>query len=59
MKKKVICRTDWARHQPETIKGKVCQVVKEFWYNGEGHYRLKDEHGKTFDSPDVFWSELK
>lgn len=37
-------------------KGKECVVIKFFWYNDEGWYKLKDvKDGKIFESPDIFW----
>ena len=37
-------------------EGRVCLVLKSFWYNGEGWYALRDtKTGEQFESPDVFW----
>ncbi|QST02168.1 hypothetical protein IMZ31_22205 (plasmid) [Pontibacillus sp. ALD_SL1] len=40
------------------LKDRKCEVLKEDFYNGEGHYVLKDvKTGEVFESPDVFWGE--
>ena len=40
--------------------GKVCKVIKDFFYNGETWYKLQDlETKEYFDSPTVFWNETK
>ena len=40
-------------------KGRVCEVLRNYWANGEGHYRLYDRiTGEGFESPDVFWDDL-
>jgi len=40
-------------------KGQHCRVIREYWRNGEGWFRLAPLDGappfETFDSPDVFW----
>lgn len=41
----------------DVVKNKKCEVLKSYWYNGEGYYKLKDEDGKVFDSPDIFWND--
>ena len=39
---------------------RVCEIIKEYFYNGETHYTLKDAvTGEKFDSPTVFWKEIK
>lgn len=39
-------------------EGRECEVLKEEFYNGEGHYYLEDIHtGERFQSPDIFWKE--
>lgn len=44
----------------EVEEGKECEVLDEFFYNGEGWYKLRDiKTGKIFESPDVFWKEMK
>ena len=42
-------------------KGKKCKIIKSFWENGEGWYKLKDiQNGEIFESPDIFWElEIK
>ena len=41
------------------VKGRKCVVLKGEFYNGEGHYTLKDvETGEKFNSPDIFWEEI-
>ena len=38
--------------------GRKCEVLKDFFYNGETWYKLKDTNtGEIFESPTVFWSE--
>ena len=39
--------------------GKKCLVIKEYFYNGESWYRLKDDDGKIFNSPTIFWDDVK
>jgi hypothetical protein len=36
--------------------GKRCQVLRSFFANGEGWYRLRDAAGREFNSPDIFWA---
>ena len=32
------------------------QLLKEFWYNGEGWIKVKDSAGKMHEFPDAFFS---
>ncbi|PLS19301.1 hypothetical protein CVD28_02490 [Bacillus sp. M6-12] len=37
-------------------EGQKCEVLKSFFDNGEGWYKLKDiKTGEEFESPDIFW----
>jgi hypothetical protein len=39
---------------------RTCVVADSFWENGEGHYQLEDvDTGEVFESPDVFWAEVR
>lgn len=54
MKKVVVGTTDNVLFG--VSKGKECIVIKSFWDNGEGWYKLKDiQTGEVFESPDIFW----
>jgi hypothetical protein len=41
----------------EITKNQKCKLLKSFWRNSEGHYKLEDENGKIFESPDIFWND--
>lgn len=41
----------------EVVEGKICKVIRDFFYNGESWYKLEDEEGNKFESPTVFWRE--
>ena len=41
-------------------KERSCQVLKEYYYNGEFWLTLKDmKTGEKFDSPEVLWEVVK
>jgi len=53
---KVICkRTNWMGEN-WMIEGKEYELVKHFFYNGEGHIRVKDDSGKKREAPDCFFN---
>jgi hypothetical protein len=37
------------------VAGTRYEIVKGFWYNGEGHYKVKDAAGEINEWPDVFF----
>lgn len=38
--------------------GRRAVVIRSYWRNGEGWFRLRDiDTGEDFDSPDVFWTD--
>lgn len=44
----------------EAVKGRTAKVLKSYWDNGEGWYKLEDLNtGEVFESPDVFWREVE
>ena len=38
---------------------KKCVVIREFFYNGESWYKLKDCNNNVFNSPTIFWNDEK
>ena len=39
---------------------KKCNVLRSFFYNGEGWYKLKEEGSdKVFNSPSILWDKVK
>lgn len=55
-KKYVIGNTDSAMLNVYT--GRICEVVKDYLYNDETWYKLRDMNTKQiFDSPTVFWND--
>jgi len=56
MTKHVICNQPWAC-VPRLIDGKIYRLLKSYFYNGEGHFKLMDSDGITFEAPDVFFDD--
>lgn len=52
---KVTATTNWMG----LVKGTTFTIVKSFFYNGEGWYRLKTAEGTIVEYPDVFFSEAE
>ena len=49
------CTREWTG-QPRNKVGEECEIVRWYFYNGEGHLTLRGTNGEQFDSPDVFWN---
>lgn len=58
-RKTVVCRKSWAYADPTpTVRGRRYIVLKSFWRNGEGWYRLLDcETEAMLEAPDIFFTD--
>lgn len=55
-KRIVVCRRSWEFATPRPIvANRAYELVKAFFKNGEGWYRVRDEDGTLIEAPDVFF----
>ena len=54
------CADAWqyARGEP-LIKDQEYEIMREYWFNGEGWLKVRNQTGRITDAPDVFftWEE--
>lgn len=56
-RKLVVFRTENSVVCPGLVANRAYLLLKRFWCNGEGWYRVQDETtGKVHEVPDVFFS---
>jgi hypothetical protein len=56
-KRMVKCEKEWS-YAPLLKKDEEYTLLKSFWYNGEGHCRVRNKEGEVFTAPDVFFHYL-
>jgi len=56
MTKKIfmVCETVW-ECEPRLVEGAKYELLKSFFANGEGYFRVQDSNGYIFSVPDVFF----
>ena len=59
----VICDNAWPYARGVAlVKGAKYEVLKDYWYNGEGWFvvrRIGDLTGKFTSAPDVFFADVR
>ena len=58
-KKRVKCRQVWSctdGYMPEL--NEEFDLLRDFFYNGEGWYRLRAADGTKFEAPSIFYDDL-